>query len=201
MISISLTDFIDYVSKVGISKFTIVNQINLREEYQPAFDFWKPLREGIIDLHQNNKDKSELDKILNELTDKKKINRYPALIESYKSFLGRKKIEWFDPPFKDWKINDLRIKLNPELGLEINGKLYVIKLYFKSDNLSQKKADLILLLMNSMLKKGDYKEATFAVLDVERKKLFEKTKLKKNHLPLLEGEALSFINIWNSLEK
>lgn len=75
MINISLTDFIDYVSKVGTSKFTLVNHIYSREEYQPAFDFWKPLREGIIDLHQNNKDKSELDKILNDLTDKKKINR------------------------------------------------------------------------------------------------------------------------------
>lgn len=201
MINISLTDFIDYVSKVGASKFTLVNKIHSREEYQPAFDFWKILREGIIDLHQNDKDKSELDKILNGLTDKKKINRYPALVDSYKSFLGRKKIEWFEPPFKDWKTNDLRVKLNPELGLEINEKLYVIKLYFKSDSLSQLKADLILLLMNNKLKKGDYKEVTFAVLDVERKKLFEKTKLKKAHLPLLEGEALSFINIWNSLEE
>lgn len=123
------------------------------------------------------------------------------MIESYKSFLGRKKIEWFDPPFKEWKINDLRIKLNPELGLEINDKLYVIKLYFKSDSLSQMKADLILLLMNTKLKKGDYKQVTFAVLDIERKKLFEKTKLTKNHVPLLEGEALSFINIWNSFDK
>ena len=55
--------------------------------------------------------------------------------------------------------------------------------------------------MKTKLKKGDYKEATFAVLDVERKKLFEKTKLKKTHLSPPEGEALSIINIWNSFEK
>ncbi len=199
MINISLTDFIDYVSKIGTSKFSKVNQIHSREDYHPAFDFWKPLRDGIIEFHKLEKDKSELDKILNYLTDKKKINLYPALLTSYKSFLGRKEIEWFEPPFKEWKTNDLRIKLNPELGLAINGNLYVIKLYFKSDKLSQMKADLILLLMNTKLKKGDFKEATFAVLDVERKKMFEKTKLNKTHLPLLEGEALSFINIWNSL--
>lgn len=199
MINISLTDFIDYVSKVGSSKFSKVNQIFSRDEYHPAFDFWKLLREGIIEFHEQNKNKAELDKILNQLTDKKKINRYPTLINSYKSFLGRKKIEWFEPPSKDWKKDDLEIKLNPELGLDINGKLYVIKLYFKADKLSQMKADLILLLMNAKLKKGDFKEVTFAVLDVERKKLFEKTKLNGTHLPLLEGEALSFINIWNSL--
>ena len=200
MIDISLTDFIDYVSKIGTSKFTVVNQIHSRDEYHPAFDFWKPLREGIIDFHKFDKDKSELDNILNELTDKKKINRYPLLIESYKTFIGRKKIEWFDPPFKEWKTNDLRVRLNPELGLDINGNLYIIKLYFKTDKLSQMKADLILLLMNTKLKKGDFKDATFAVLDVERNKLFEKTKLSKIHLSLLEGEALSFVNIWNSLE-
>lgn len=200
MINISLTDFIDYVSKVGTPKFTKVSQIYYRDEYQPAFDFWKPLREGIIDLHLNNKDKSELDKILINLTDKKKVNRYPTLIETYKSFLGRKKIVWFDPPFNDWKSENLRVKLNPELGLEINDKLYVIKLYFKSEKLSQMKADLILLLMKSKLKKGEYKNVTFAVLDVARKKLFDKTKLNNTHLSLLEGEALSFIKIWDSFE-
>jgi len=201
MTNISLTDFIDYVSKVGSSKYTIVNRIFSREEYNPAFDFWKPLREGIIDYHKLGTDKSELDNILLGLTDKKKFNRYPALIESYKSFLGRKKIEWFEPPSRDWKTNDLRIKLNPELGLNINGQLYVIKLYFKSDKLSQMKADLILLLMNTKLKKGNFRDATFSVLDVERKKLFDRTKLKQEHIPLLEGEALSFMSIWNSLDK
>lgn len=201
MINISLTDFIEYVSKVGPSKFNVVNKIHSREPYRPAFDFWKALREGIIGIHQGNKDKSELDKVLLDLTDKSKINRYPALIESYKSFLGRKRIGWFEPPFIEWKKNDLRVKLNPELGLDINGRLYVIKLYFKSEQLSQMKADLILLLMNTKLKKGDFNDVTFAVLDVERKKIFEKTKLGETHLPLLDGEALSFISIWNSLEK
>lgn len=200
MIKISLTDFIDFVSKVGSSKFSIVKTIHSRGAYQPAFDFWRPLRDGIIDFHKFDKEKSELDRILIDLTDKKKINRYPALVESYKSFLGKRNIEWFEPPFKEWETNDLSIKLNPELGLDINGILYVVKLYFKTDPLSQMKADLILLLMNTKLKKGDFKEVTFAVLDVERKKMFEKTKLDKIHLSLLEGEALNFINIWNSME-
>ena len=120
--NISLTDFIDYVSKAGTSKFTLVNQIFNRDDYNPAFDFWKAMREGIVDLHKNSKDKAELDKILNELADKKKINRYSTIISSYKSFLGRKKTFWFDPPSKDWQFNDLKIKLNPEIGLEINDK-------------------------------------------------------------------------------
>ncbi|MDD3321307.1 MAG: hypothetical protein PHS59_07675 [Paludibacter sp.] len=200
MIHISLTDFIDYVSKVGSSKFTLVNKIYLRDEYQPAFDFWKILREGIIEIHKKNEDKDNLDSILIGLTDKKKITRYPDLVNKYKTFLGKKVISWFDPPTHDWQKDDLTIKLNPELGLEINGVQYVIKLYFKSESLSQMKADIILLLMNTKLKKGVYKNVNFAVLDVGNKKLFEKTKLNETHIALLEGEALSFINIWNSLD-
>ena len=52
MINITLTDFIDYVSKVGTSRYTKVNQIHSRDVYHPAFDFWKPLREGFIKLNQ-----------------------------------------------------------------------------------------------------------------------------------------------------
>lgn len=200
-INISLTDFIDYVSKVGSSKFTLVSKISSREEYNPAFDFWKTLREGIIEMHVSDLDKSELEKMLIFLTDKKKKNRYPGLIESYKGFLGRKKFEWINPPYMEWTTSELSIRLNPELGLISNGNLQIIKLYFKSEPLSQMKADLILLLMNTKLKKGDFKDATFAILDVERKKLYDKTKLNESHIPLLEGEALSFIKIWKSFGK
>lgn len=44
--------------------------------------------------------------------------------------------------------NGLDVNISPELWLEIDGKKHVIKLYFKSDALSQIKADLILRLMD-----------------------------------------------------
>lgn len=200
MINISLTDFIDFVSKAGTTKFTKVKTIKNRGDYETYKDFWRPLRNGIVEYHERKLKLNHLDQILNNLTDKKKIKLYPELIKKYKSFLGRKKIEWFEPPFKEWKYNDLRVSLNPELGLDINDKLYAIKLYFKADKLTQPKANLILLLLNEKLKKKEYKDVVFAILDVPNKKLFENDKLDKTHIPLLEGEALSFINIWNSLD-
>lgn len=198
MINISLTDFVDYVSKVEPSKYTKVKTIKGRDDYAPYKDFWKPLREAIIDLHKDNLERDSLDEVLGKVASKKQ-ELYQELIKQYKSFLGRKKIEWFDPPFKEWKYDDLRVTLNPEMGLEINGTFYVIKLYFKAEKLTQSKADLILLLLNERLKKRNYKDVVFAILDIPRKKLFEKTKLRKEHLALLEGEAESFIKIWNSL--
>ncbi|MGS2764629.1 hypothetical protein [Sinomicrobium sp. M5D2P9] len=200
MADISLSDFVDYVSKAGTSKFSKVKEISRREDYHPALDFWKILRDAIIDLHVEEKNKKELDKILEELNDKKKINRYPELVEQYKSFLGRKKTEWFKPPSKEWKYEELRVRLNPELGLEINNKFYVIKLWFKAEKLSKNKADLIILLMNEKLKSKKYEDAIFAVLDIGNKKLYDNTKLTSSEFSLLEAEALSFMKIWKSLE-
>ncbi len=199
MVKISLTDFVDYVSKVGGTKFTKVKTIYNRDPYERAFDFWLPLREAIIDLHRNDQNKKELDKVLLNLTDRKKINTYPGLVKQYKSWLGRKQIEWFDPPYKIWNHGDLSVKLNPELGLDINGILYVIKLHFKAESLSQQKADLILLLLNKELKKRAYKDVNFAILDIRKKKLFGSTKLGDQHIALLEAEANSFVSIWNSI--
>jgi len=197
-VQISLTDFIEYISKVGTTKFTKVKEIKNREPYHPAFDFWKPLREKIIEVHKENKNKNLLDEVLNDLTDKNKINLYPNLISQYKSFLGRKKVEWIEPPFVDWKMNDLRIKINPEIGLFINDKPYIIKLYFKSEPLSKAKVDLILLMMNENLKKAEFEQANFAVLDINKKKLYENCSLNNIHISLLEGEALSFLKMWES---
>jgi hypothetical protein len=198
-IKISLTDFIDFVAKVGTTKYSQVKKVKNREDYQPAFDFWKPLRDAIIELHKNNLDKTHLDNVLKSLSDSKKLKAYPLLVKQYKSFLGRKNLSWFEPPNKTWKSNQLIVQLNPELGLEINGKLHVIKLYFKAEALSKRKADLILLLLSKQLKKGDYKEVDFCILDIGSKKLFDSKTLNEEYLPLLEGEARSFEVIWNSI--
>lgn len=198
-VQISLTDFIEFVSKIGTTKFTKVKEIKNRPPYQPAFDFWKPLREAIIQLHKEDLNKNKLDEVMNDLTDENKRKLYPNLIKQYKSFLGKKKVEWIEPPFIEWKYSDLVVRLNPEIGLFINDKPYIIKLYFKAEPLSKSKVDMILLMMNTYLKKGDFEEANFAVLDVAKKKLYENSKLSEEHLSLLEGEAFSFLRIWNRL--
>jgi hypothetical protein len=45
MIRVSLTDFVDIVSKSGTPKATKVAQVKKRGRYEPAVDFYKPLRE------------------------------------------------------------------------------------------------------------------------------------------------------------
>lgn len=198
-IDISLTDFIDFVSKAGGSKLTKVRQIKNRDEYHPATDFYKTLRDGVVDIHKNGLDKSELNKLLVGLTDEKKKKNYPDAINGYKKFWGKKNFIWFNPPFKHWKVGDVDIKINPELGLECDGKFLVIKLYWKAEKLSKDRVAQILSLMESQLRKRVEPEILFCVLDVKNAKLFCNDTKDTSYLPLLEGEARSFETIWKGI--
>lgn len=198
-ISVSLTDFIDFVNKSGGSKLTKVKQVKYRNNYHPASDFYRALREEIIETHKTNGDKKQLDNLVDKLTDLKKKTNYPTSIEGYKKFWGKKKIEWFDPPFSHWISGDLDIKINPELGLEFGDKFYVIKLFLKADKISKDKLSQILSLMESQLRKEVGEQAVFCVLDVKNAKLYENTKGDFTYLPLLDGEAKSFESIWKAI--
>lgn len=139
----------DFVCKSGSTKLTKVKQIKNREDYSPATDFYKALREGIQDIHRKNGKKKELKIILEKVSDPKKIKNYSESIDGYKKFWGRKEPIWFEPPMKHWIVSELDVRINPELGLEFDSKKYLIKLYFKNDKLSKEKITQVLTLMES----------------------------------------------------
>lgn len=202
-IEISLTDFIGFVNKSGNSKQTLVRQIKYREEYETYKDFYKPIRERIIELHKKGQKKDFLDDILIGLTDDRKNNNYPQVIAGYKKFLGKKNFEWIKPIKKIWKIQNISISINPEIGLEEKKKdgtsnFYIIKLYFKDERIQKSHVDQILTLMEMQLRdKVKEKEVNFALLDIRRGKLHTKNDRELKERPLLEGEAMSFSTIWN----
>lgn len=198
-IKISLTDFVDFVSKSGTTKLTKVKQIKKRPTYHPAFDFWKIMRDEIIEFHKESKDdKHCFDEILPKLTDKKKIGRYPDIIVGYKKFLGKKTINYFKVHKSTWTNNDLEVRINPELGLTINNKKYIVKLYFKSEGLSKAKVESILFLLKETYSVKISQGIDVAILDIQKNKLII-SKSVKNIMPLLIGEANSFETIWKNL--
>lgn len=204
-IEISLTDFVGFVNKMGNAKLNHVKTIKDRPQYEPYMDFYKAIREAIINLHKRKQENKFLDSILKDLTDSKKKKCYPEIITGYKNFLGRKQFKWIKPPKKDWKVGNVTITVNPEIGLEEKKKdgssnFYIIKLYFKDDVLKKAQADQILTLMEMQLRsKVKEPEIMFAILDVRRNKFHVKKDHDLKELPLLRGEAYSFATIWDNL--
>ena len=117
---------------------------------------------------------------------------------AYKKFLGRKRITWFDPPSDLWTFSGLGVRVNPELGLCINGQNYIIKLYFKDEAPTKNRLQTVLQMMHSTLSSQVTNGAAMAVLDVANGKLTSNT-AQPNIAILIQGEASAFVQMWNSI--
>jgi len=200
-IKISLTEFMDFVNNSGSSKITVVQNAKNRreEEYAQYKDYWLKFRNRIKYVHKSNGTHNDLKELLKEIN-QDKIDNYRLAIKGYCSFWKKRKIEWFDPPRKTWTAGEIRIEINPELGLAIKDKVYIIKLFTTVNaSMNKRHADLILTLMENELRSKVDEEVKFAVLDVKRGKLFESKKFDPVIVGLLYGEARSFETIWKSL--
>jgi hypothetical protein len=193
---LSLTDFVDVVSKSGSPKITKVKQIKNRSSYQPATDFYKPFREGLIQLHSAGKDRASLDQIVPKLSDDKKIANYPELVEGYKKWWGKKNIAWFDPPRGTYSSSGIDISINPELGLKIDGKRVLVKLYNKAEPINQYRTDLVPLLMEVVLRPACQAGDAVALLDVRKGKLHYLSVNAATAKYGLDAELAYIANLW-----
>jgi hypothetical protein len=191
---VSLTYFVDFVLKVGTPRLNGVKEFK-EHRHDHLTDFYKPLREAIIDTHEKGKPVRALDDFLGTLTDERKRRIFPELVASYKKWL-RPGMQWFTPPQTTLPVGDLSININPELGFKIDGMPHLIKTYFRGEPLAQKRVSIVLGLISSAL--GPSRPGTvFAMLDVKNGQLRTLKSAPNPRLGLLlRGEAASFSTIY-----
>ncbi|MEI2431863.1 hypothetical protein RDV84_09430 [Lysobacter yananisis] len=199
MTRISLTDFIDVVSKSGTPKATKVAQIKNRPEYGPAQDFYKIFRDGVVELHKQDGDKIDLKNILLKTADSKRLDHYPGMIKGYSKWWGKKTLAWFPPPTTTYSNLGIEISVNPELGLTIDDTNYIIKMYMKSEKLTKLRTEIITELMEKSLRPLIKNKAKVVVLDVKNSKPFEYVPGKKALKPMIDAELAYIASLWPSL--
>jgi hypothetical protein len=193
----SLPYFVDFVLKAGTPKITGVREFKERKD-DPSFDFYRQLREAIVDMHRNGKPDSVLDEFLQAQHDERRRRIYPPLVAGYRAFLSSGKISWFDPKSGLYELGDLSVDVKPDLGLTIDGKPHLIKMYFHGEPLSSKRTSVILNLLVGGLG-GANPGHVFAVLDVKNAKLHAHKVQNPRMNVLLRGEAASFSTICAAL--
>ncbi len=200
MIEVSMTTFVDFVASSGSSRLTSVRQAKRAygEPYGPARDFYRPLREAIVAMHEAGAPEQSLDSALDNLTDPRKVAAYRECVTAYQRWCGQKRFVWVGTRSEDWQYGDLVIRVNPELGIRINGTAHVVKLYFKSTIPSKTKFETMFQLLRSGLQSGDA-SCRPAVLDVRRGKLIRASRPIEGIQALLEAEAAEFQTLWRRL--
>ena len=87
--------------------------------------------------------------------------------------------------------------VNPELGLEIDGQRFIVKLYFKKEKLRPNGLSVIGHLMYEALQCDP--DVMVAVLDTRRGRLLVPTPVEDVNVQL-EGEAAYWVSVASSLE-
>lgn len=199
MPNLSLTDLVDVVSKAGTPKATKVAAIKNRKPYQPATDFYKPFRDGLIEIHEAGKARNALGDLQKSLTDPKKITNYPEAIDGYRKWWGKKSLTWFEPPRNVYGHAGIDVAINPELGLVVDGTRHIIKLYLKADPLTKLRVDLITVLMEVALRPKSQEGDLLALLDVRQSKLFTVNAPIKPTKAVVNAELAYVAALWPSV--
>ena len=195
MIHVNLTTFLDIASKAGAPKITAVRHLKQRGEYNPAHDFWRPLRRAMVQAHRTG-DISALDGLMPTVTDKKKLSNYPARIRAHRNWWERNDYEWLTPPRGEWEHAGVSIRVNPELGLQDDAERIATKLYFKQERPSKLRVDVILhLLETTVMPSGE--GGGVAIPDVPRGNLLRPTVSKPGMEAALRGEAGYIAAAWD----
>lgn len=186
--AVSLTYFLDFVQKSGTPKLTVVRKYKNRPEYDPAADYYKQLRDRIVRMHQRDEPKGVLDDLTTTVNAKKRAH-YAQAIAGYKRFLGKRTVTWFEAPKAKWS-GGIEVSVNPEVGLNIDGTDFVLKLYFKDDRLATNRVEMVNHLLAEAL--ADPKaQRRYGVVDMRSGRLIS-TPPDPMLDALLRGEAAAF---------
>jgi hypothetical protein len=197
MDKISLTYFVDFVLKAGTPKLSGVREFKERKD-DLSFDFYRQIREAIVDMHRLGKPDSVLDDFLAAQRDERRRRVYPSVVAGYRQFLASAKMTWFEPPVGSCRLGDLEININPDLGLVIDGKPHLIKIYFRGEPLSAKRTSVVLNLLAGGLAETNPGKV-LALLDVRNAKIHTFKAPNPRLGVLLRGEAAAFSTIYAAL--
>ena len=188
---VSLTTFVDFVSKAGTPKATVVRTWKESGDYEIVTDFYKRVREAIIEYHKNG---TPVDTAFAGCN-KKKIPHFNSIIAGHKKWLRRKDLKWFAPPTEVWQCGQMSVSINPELGLIVDGVPHLIKIYFKGEKLARSRVNIITQLMTTALASATREHCVMAVLDVRKARLFA----GQGNDPRLEAQLRAEAAYWNAL--
>ena len=189
---VSLITFVDFVCKSGTPKATVVRSWKHKDDYSVVTDYYKQLREALVEYHKGG---SSLTAVVANANEKKQEN-YEAIVNGHRRWVGRKQIAWFEPQSTVWNSGNLDVTVNPELGLEINGIPHLIKLYFKADPLAKNRIEIITHLMNVSLAQSAPEHCVMAVLDLRNGRLIAPTVPITGLTAQLQAEAAYWNTLW-----
>jgi hypothetical protein len=197
-LQVTSTTYMDFLLRTSIARLRVVREAREQYEdggYQQGQDYYRRMREGIVDMHRIGGDSAALWQIVEAAPVRKRTN-FEACAKGYEAWMRKRGFIWSRrPASRLWKHGGLSVIVNPELLMRIDDEPHRVKLYFKAPPIKQAGANLVIHLFEAV----SPTDAHIAVLDVRRGKMFRKTRSSRDYETVLRSEALSFSAMWQAV--
>jgi hypothetical protein len=186
MPSVSLNILLNFIAARGTARVAVAT---LPEgNYDPRKDFYKRLRERTVRQFVEGWNPQHFRRATQRLAAPRKRASFEACRAGLTEWAEGRRITARRPPRLTWATAGLEVRVNPELRLDVDGRPFLAKLYFKAHELDHARRDNILCLLSETTPPG----VEAAILDARRGELITANDLDPNLDALLVAEAAAF---------
>lgn len=195
--TITMTSFAGFIATDPSGQLAKVREIKRRyeQEYKRGSDFWPRWIEAMQKAQRGDGQRPDLSHVWRQAPDGRD-DQYRTASEGFGAFWGRKKLQLLGFPRPvEWKHKRLRVRVNPEWWLSVNGRRTLVKLHTTRDVvLTQRMANPLLQLLKLCFP-GDH---DVLILDVHRGKAW-KLRTSSDLEPVLRMQAGAFLEGWDAI--
>jgi hypothetical protein len=181
--------FVEFTVAQGTARVDCV--ADSKREYDPKTDFYKGLRERSIRQFVDGWNAQEFRRRVREVKTPNKQASYEACRAHLTRWAQNKAISATRASNRNWEAAGLEVRVNPELRMTIDGTKYVVKLYFKADELTTARRENMLFLLSETAPQG----VDAAILDARRGELIVAGEADPNLDALLVSDAAAFATL------
>lgn len=189
---LSLTQFCRHLTKTGVreAKSVLTIHTELNETYDPKTDYWITLRNKIKSVLKHGENSNTFEGLEKSVSPDKADN-YLSMVRGLQKWWGNKKFSDSVWDNHTWSHGGIKVNITPEICGEYHKKLYIIKLYLRTnDPLDKGSADMMLQLMHDGIGKDivENEQVVLGIVDVSCGKMFKykKTEVEDTLSSLLE---------------
>lgn len=198
---IRMQDFAHFTQVPPRSRRSIVSKAYRASlvEYPLQGDYYKQVRESMVRLHK----RGEPIETLSEVIAKVHPNRRPhvtRVVKAYIAWCKGKGLSHFTARKGYWNEQGVEVRVNPELGLVIDGRPHLIKVNFTKFPVPQSEAKIMMHLMHRVLAPQAPEGCVMAVLDLATGKMHRSPRPSATLDLFLERHAAEVRRTWEEVE-
>jgi hypothetical protein len=198
---VGLRRFAQYVaaSRAQRRSLVVAHRQQVETDWSPITDPYRFLIRAVVRMHEAGSGPEVLDHVVDREHSARRRTTIRSAVGDYTAWLaGAGPVTYHPAPVADWRCEDACVRVNPEIGLEVRGQRYLIKLHFaKGSPIMPTEAAIMTAVMREALGREVPPDCRMAVLDVRSGVLHTEARGTARLVDAIRAAAADFASTWD----